>query len=243
MPTAGASLRCGFAFLCASLCACVNQQVALEGDDTNSFSGGLRGSWELDASESEDDQPPASQTLVELELSTSSSDFDQEVVAGTVVEIEGTGLDGPTSVHADFDLLQATFDARLRLRDRSGAGLDLFGGLGFSSLDLDVDDAGGASASDSQDGLGPLIGLALFFEPTRRVRLFAEGSELVTFVEGGESLAAMETLDVGVSLRLTDAFGLIAGWRHLVYEFEGELGQSDYDLGASGPRLTLELQL
>ena len=58
MPTAGAWFRCGFALLCAGLCACMNQQVALEGDDTGTFSGGLRGSWELDASESVDDRPP-----------------------------------------------------------------------------------------------------------------------------------------------------------------------------------------
>ena len=50
-------------------------------------------------------------------------------------------------------------------------------------------------------------------------------------------------LDVGVSLRLSEVFGLIAAWRHLDYEFDGGPGQSDYDLGASGPRLTLELQL
>src|SRR5262245_49228716 len=98
MPTAAASIRCALALACAALCACMNQQVALDGEDTGTLSGGVRGIWELDVSPSEDGRPPASQTLVEFELSASSSDFDQQVLAGTVVEIEGTGFDGPTTV-------------------------------------------------------------------------------------------------------------------------------------------------
>lgn len=226
--------------VCAAVCACANPGSELVADDSDSRFGGLSASWEVPRSVQSDGRPPARQLLLQLEVSTSDSDDQQSLGAGESVTVDGTTFVGPSALSTGFDLHLATADARVRLRTEHAFGLDVFGGVGFARLELDANGSGAATSLE-EDGFGPRVGLGLFCELPTRVRLFVEGSFQASFVGGGD-IADVQTLDLGLDLRLTDSIELVLAWRRLVYELENEGADSDFDLTAAGPRLSLALR-
>jgi hypothetical protein len=81
----------------------------------------------------------------------------------------------------------------------------------------------------------------VFFELPPRLRFYAEILWQAALVGGGE-VADVQVFDVGMDLRLTEALGLTLSWRDLGYQEERDGAESDLDLTARGPRLTLMLQ-
>jgi opacity protein-like surface antigen len=227
--------------LCAALGACANPGAGIEGSDSDSTFGGLRASWEVPRPMLTGGKPPPRQYLLQVELGSSDADDSQSLPAGDTLTVDGADFVGPTNVHIGYDLYQANVDARMRLRGGSFFGLDLFGGIGFARLELDASEIG-ASASRAEDGFGPRIGLGLFCEPQSRLRLYLDGSWQPTFVGGGD-IADVQALDLGLDYRLTDSIEVGLAWRQLVYELEDDGADSDLDLEASGPRLSIALRL
>ena len=78
--------------------------------------------------------------------------------------------------------------------------------------------------------------------PDPRLRLYLDGSWQPTFVGGGDT-ADVQALDLGLDYRLTDSIEVGLAWRQLVYELEDDGADSDLDLEASGPRLSIALRL
>lgn len=212
----------------------------MSGDDSDSSFGSLRATWEVPRPMLEGGAPPPRQLLLQVEVGTSDSDASQAVPTGGALTVGGTDFVGPTNVQLGFDLQQANVDARLRLRGESIFGLDLIGGLGFTRLELDASQIG-ASASQEEDGFGPRLGLGLFCEPQSRLRLFLEGFWQPTFVGGGD-VADVRALDLGLDFRLTDSIELGLAWRQLSWKQENDGADSDLDLEASGPRLSIALR-
>ncbi len=232
LPVRGPAL-----LLCAALGACANPGAGLAGEDSDSSFGSLRATWEVPRPMLAGGAPPPRQLLLQVEVGTSDSDDSQSVPAGETLTVDGTDFVGPTDVQLGFDLHQANVDARLRLRGESIFGLELIGGLGFTRLELDASQVG-ASASLEEDGFGPRVGLGLFCEPQSRLRLFLEGTWQPTFVGGGD-IADVVALDLGLDYRLTDSIEFGLAWRQLAYELENDGADSDLDLEASGPRLSI----
>ena len=226
--------------LCAALGACASPGGGLSGEDSDASFGSLRASWEVPRPMLEGGAPPPRQLLLQVEVATSDGDFAQSVGSGDTLTVDGTDFVGPTTVHAGFDLHQANVDARMRLRSASLFGLDLFGGIGFTRLELDASEVG-TSASLDEDGFGPRVGLGLFCEPQSRLRLFLEGAWEASLVGGGEVADVLE-LDLGLNYRLTDSIEFELAWRQLAYELENDGADSDLDLRASGPRLSIALR-
>src|SRR6187431_1830283 len=213
---------------CIALGACANPGAGLSGEDSDSTFAGLRATWEVPRPMLTGGAPPPRQLLLQVEVASSDSDFSQSVPTGETLTVDGTDFAGPTSVHVGFDLHQANVDARLRLRSEGIFGLDVFGGVGYTRLELDASEVG-AAASQEEDGFGPHLGLGVFCEPQSRLRLFLEGSWQPTFVGGGD-VADVQALDLGLDYRLTDSIELVLAWRQLVYELEHDGADSDLDL-------------
>jgi hypothetical protein len=226
---------------CVLLTGCASQQIELHGEDDSTFFAGLHGTWTPDSTTLPDGRPPPTELMLEIDVSASSSDFSQQVPDGSVIELGPVLFDGPTEVQAGFDLTVYTLDGRLRARAESGVGLDLFLGLGYSVLELEASDPAN-SVSSERDGLGPYLGAGVFWELPARLRIFAEVALLYPLVSDFDDAAELQTLDVGIGWRLVEAVELIGGWRRV--DYEDEVGfDSDFDLQASGPRLTLAVHL
>lgn len=227
--------------LAAGLCACANPGAGLTGTDSDASFAGLRATWEIPRPTISDGRPPARQLLLQAELSRSDAQFDSDLSAGETVTVDGTQFVGPLTLATDFDLYLASVDARLRLRSEHAFGMDVFGGLGFTRMELDASAASGTAALE-QDGFGPRVGLGLFCELPPRLRFFLDGFWQPTFVGSGD-VADVQALDLGLELRLSTSIELVLAWRGLDYGFEDSGADSDLDLGAQGPRLSIALRL
>lgn len=234
--------RLGIAIaLCTLAGACASPSGGLSGSDSESTYGGLRATWEIPRPRFSDGKPPPRQFLLELEGSATGGDFTQSVASGGALVIDGTTYSGPSAVQASFDAQQVSVAGRMRLRNGVGLGVDGIAGIGFTRLDLAT--ASFAASSDlEQQGLGPVLGTGVFFELPPRLRFFAELTWQPTFVGSGD-VADVQVFDVGADVRLTEAIGLVLSWRDFSYQEERDGAESDLDLSARGPRLTLMLQL
>jgi hypothetical protein len=221
--------------------ACASPSDGLSGSDDESTFGGLRATWEIPRPTISDGRPPARQWLLEVEAGATSGDFGQALGAGQSLTIDGVTYSGPGAVQARFDVQQLAVDGRFRVRNAVGLGLDAIAGLGFTRLDLETASFG-ASADLDQQGLGPVLGTGVFFELPPRLRFYAELTWQAAFVGSGD-VADVQVFDAGMDLRLTEALGLTLSWRDFAYREERDGAESDLDLNASGPRLTLMLQL
>jgi hypothetical protein len=225
-----------------ALGGCVSPRSTIEGTDSETLFGGVRSSWEL-KKPAEGEPPRTYRMLIDADVSFSSSDFTQQLDAGEIVEISGTPFIGPGPVAVSFDLLRYSADFRISMANETGLGFEGFGGLGVSQLDVELSD-GAQSDSRNFTGIGPLAGIALFYEPVEWLRLFAEGSTNPSF---GESVSVIDikSVEAGASFRLHRHAALRASWRQVTYESESDdsttSSTSDLDLEASGPALTLWL--
>ncbi|HVS19919.1 MAG TPA: hypothetical protein VMT18_15040 [Planctomycetota bacterium] len=220
--------------------ACANPLGGLAGAESDHAWGGVRASWEVPRRVLSDGKPPAHQYLFEIESTVGSGEFTQALESGESLTIDGTTFSGPSDVVAGFDVQQIAVDGRLRLRNEVGLGVDAIAGLGFTRLDLEAATAA-TSADLDQQGFGPVLGTGLFFELPPQLRFYAELTWQPTFVGAGD-VADVRIFDVGLDLRLTEALGLILSWRDFAYREERGGAESDLDLTARGPRLTLTLQ-
>ena len=225
----------------ALLGACASPSGGLSGTDDSGSFGGLRASWEVPRPQITDGRPPARQYLVGVDLNGSKGNIEQPLGLGESLTIDGETYNGPQLVLARFDVQRVVVDGRLRLRSESGLGIDGIAGLGFSRLDLETAALSG-NADLEQQGFGPLLGTGVFFELPPRLRLFAELTWQASIVSS-DSVADVQVVDLGIDLRLTEALGIVLAWHDFSYQQERDGAESDLDLTARGPRLTLLLRL
>lgn len=234
--------RLALALLAAAcFAACASPSGGLTGTDDSGSFGGLRASWEVPRPQITDGRPPARQVLVGLDLNGSKGNFEQPLGLGESLTIDGETYNGPQVVAARFDVQRVLVDGRLRLRTESGLGVDGIAGVGFTRLDLETAALSG-TADLEQQGFGPLLGTGVFFELPPRLRFFAELTWQASVVSS-DTVADVQVVDLGLDLRLTEALGIVLAWHDFTYRQERDGVESDLDLTARGPRLTLMLRL
>lgn len=229
----------------ALLGACASTSDPIEGDDRGVLLPAVRGTWTLRsfdaarAAESAGGDAPAELRL-DVELAFGSGSFDQRLRPGEQVQLDEVTFSGPATVAVEFDLHRALVDVRYATAERSGLRAEAFAGLGVSYLEVEAR-SGGVRDGDQQFALGPLVGAGASYRPAERWRLFLEASLGVAVAEGWEEVR-LRTLELGALFAATPSLEVGAGWRDLRYRQErGSFGDSDLDLGLSGPLVSLRL--
>ena len=210
-------------------------------DDSVGFTGG-RLNWVPDRfAEQESDDPSdegRSATIsFDLDISLGSGQAPQHLEAGQVVVFGGRTLTGPEDLLVSYDLTRVLLDARLSLPISRGLFVESFGGLEYSSMDVDVRTGSkhrGVTSSEEASAFGPAIGAALVWQPIDAFYFSVEG-RLGAGWWPDAGTVKMSSLDVGLCI-FSGGLGTFFGWRTLSYESDSSSRlASSLDFELSGP--------
>lgn len=222
--------------------ACSASSSDVKADDGAVLFTGGRLSWSPDEGpEPEGDDPcdegRGATFSFDLDISFGAGQDSQRLEAGQVVVFGGRTITGPTDFMVFGDLTRVLLDARLTSPLARDFSVECFGGLEYSSLDVDVRTGSmslGVTSSDQVSALGPAIGVALVWEPHDALRFSAVGR----FGAGwwpGEGTVKIASFDVGLGI-FPVGLGLFVGWRSLGYENDASSRiVSGLNLQLSGP--------
>lgn len=234
----------------AALQACAVANVDLKGEDRDVLFLGGRVSWEpgqrglADPLESERAAGGVS-TAFELDVSHGSGRDQQTLGPGQMAVFGGATFVGPRQLELEFDLSRVLLDARFSSPRLGGVFAQGFGGLEYSSAEIDVRSSSPTrrSGGGTLTAIGPALGVALVWAPIDLLRFSAEGRLGVGISSDVDELEQL-SIDLGLSVFPHESVGLYVGWRQVSYEAEaGEPGESGLDLSLAGPVLGLRIRI
>jgi len=145
--------------------------------------------------------------------------------AGLGLEGSFTGLDASDDGY-DYRVLEAGLAMRSTFRAGEVVNARVLYGAGWHSLRVgDWED----------DGYGPLFGVGLGWEVSRRVEPYFRATVLWTFD------AQSSQLEAGVAFRFTDHLRALVGYRYWEFDYLDLAGGPDVELKAHGPVVGLAL--
>lgn len=174
---------------------------------------------------------------IEVGLSEGQGHFDEPVGPGEFIGLGPTNFNGPTTVHMDFRLREATVAARGGVRLKEKWNIEGLAGLGYNQFRLIASD-GMQTEIDSQERWGPVIGARFGWQALEWLEVYARGQYLWL-----STANVSEQLELGLDFRATKwlhFFTAYRTWRYTHDSFFENL--ADIDIRTDGVVLGVELR-
>ena len=231
--------------------ACTLSNVDVKAEDDSVLFAGGRLSWDPHRRPEQEGSDPTERgrgvnVSYDLDITYGSGSASQQLLEDQVIYFGGKTFDGPRDLSVSYNLTRVLLDVRLASPVSRGVSVEFFGGLEYSSMDVDLRSGSpytAVSGSDSVAAIGPAIGAAFVWQPIDALRFSAEG-RLVSALSSDAGTVDSKSLDLGVGIFPAKKVSLFVGWRKVSYEVDisGDF-DSGLDLELAGPVVALWVRL